>query len=58
MINNVRNFHFNQLDSLFRLKKMANNSRRRLSFVDLAHPQVWHKLLEYTEVTIALAKLS
>ncbi len=37
---------------------MANNTRRRISFVDLAHPQVWHKLLEYTEVTIALSKLS
>jgi hypothetical protein len=37
---------------------MANNTRRRLSFVDFAHPQVWHKLLEYTEVTIDLAKLS
>jgi hypothetical protein len=37
---------------------MANSTRRRLSFVDLSHPQVWHKLLEYTEVTIALTKLS
>ncbi|CAF1352372.1 unnamed protein product [Rotaria sordida] len=36
---------------------MANTTRRRLSFVDLAHPQVWHKLVEYTEVTIAFAKL-
>ncbi|CAF1223630.1 unnamed protein product [Rotaria sp. Silwood1] len=36
---------------------MANATRRRLSFVDLAHPQVWHKLVEYTEVTIAFAKL-
>ncbi|UJR09808.1 hypothetical protein I4U23_014034 [Adineta vaga] len=36
---------------------MANNSRRRLSFVDLSHPQVWNKLLQYTEVTIALTKL-
>jgi hypothetical protein len=37
---------------------MANSARRRLSFVDCAHPQVWHKLLEYTEVTIDLTKLS
>lgn len=37
---------------------MASNTRRRVSFVDFAHPQVWHKLLEYTEVTISLAKLS
>ncbi|CAM4758221.1 unnamed protein product [Rotaria magnacalcarata] len=36
---------------------MASNSRRRLSFVDFSHPQVWHKLVEYTEVTISLAKL-
>ena len=37
---------------------MANSNRRRLSFVDFAHPQVWHKLLEYAEVTIAFTKLS
>ena len=37
---------------------MASNARRRLSFVDLSHPEVWQKLLEYTEVTIALTKLS
>jgi hypothetical protein len=37
---------------------MASSARRRLSFVDLAHPEVWHKLLEYTEATIALTKLS
>ncbi|CAF1684359.1 unnamed protein product, partial [Adineta ricciae] len=36
---------------------MANNTRRRLSFVDMSHPQVWNKLLQYTEVTIALTKL-
>ncbi|CAF4406459.1 unnamed protein product, partial [Rotaria sp. Silwood2] len=36
---------------------MAKATRRRFSFVDLAHPQVWHKLVEYTEVTIAFAKL-
>lgn len=37
---------------------MATNIRRRLSFVDLAHPQVWHKLVEYADVTIAFTKLS
>jgi hypothetical protein len=37
---------------------MANSNRRRLSFVDFAHPQVWHKLIEYAEVTIAFTKLS
>jgi hypothetical protein len=37
---------------------MANNTRRRLSFVDLDHPQVWNKLLEYTQVTLALTELS
>ena len=36
----------------------SNNPRRRLSFVDFAHPQVWHKLIEYSEMTIALTKLS
>ena len=33
-------------------------SRHRASFVDFAHPQVWHKLVEYSEVTITLTKLS
>ncbi|CAF1527991.1 unnamed protein product [Adineta ricciae] len=36
---------------------MAANSRRRLSFVDFAPPQAWHKLIEYTQVTIAFTKL-
>ncbi|CAF3572491.1 unnamed protein product [Rotaria socialis] len=36
---------------------MASNSRRRFSFLDFSHPQVWHKLVEYTEVTISLAQL-
>ncbi|UJR36286.1 hypothetical protein I4U23_029015 [Adineta vaga] len=36
---------------------MANNARRRLSFVDFAPPQAWHKLIEYTQVTIAFSKL-
>ncbi|CAF1008539.1 unnamed protein product [Adineta steineri] len=36
---------------------MASNSRRRLSFVDFAHPQAWHKLIEYAQVTIAFTKL-
>ena len=37
---------------------MANSTRRRLSFVDFAHPQVWHKLIDYAEMTIAFTKLS
>lgn len=37
---------------------MANSNRRRMSFVDFSHPQVWHKLIEYAEVTIAFTKLS
>lgn len=37
---------------------MANPTRRRLSFVDLAHPQVWNKLLQYTQVTLTLTELS
>ncbi|CAF2552651.1 unnamed protein product [Rotaria sp. Silwood2] len=36
---------------------MANSTRRRLSFVDFPDPQVWHKLIEYAEVTIAFTKL-
>ncbi|CAF3809547.1 unnamed protein product [Rotaria magnacalcarata] len=36
---------------------MANSNRRRISFVDFSHPQVWHKLIEYAEVTIAFTKL-
>jgi hypothetical protein len=36
----------------------TNSNRRRLSFIDFAHPQVWHKLLEYSEMTIELTKLS
>lgn len=37
---------------------MANNSRRRLSFVDFTHPQSWQKLIEYADVSISFAKLS
>jgi len=40
------------------IQHMANSNRRRLSFVDFAHPQAWHKLIEYAEVTIAFTKLS
>ncbi|CAF0940712.1 unnamed protein product [Rotaria sordida] len=36
---------------------MASSSRRRLSFVDFPDPQVWHKLIEYAEVTITFTKL-
>ena len=36
----------------------TSSSRRRLSFVDFAHPQVWHKLVEYAEVTITFTQLS
>ncbi|CAF0922143.1 unnamed protein product [Rotaria sp. Silwood1] len=36
---------------------MANSTRRRLSFVDFPDPQVWHKLIEYAEVTITFTKL-
>ncbi len=42
----------------FQIQIMANSNRRRLSFVDFAHPQAWHKLIEYAEVTIAFTKLS
>lgn len=50
--------------TLFQIAHMAasyssnNGSRRRVSFVDFAHPQVWHKLVEYSEATITLTKLS
>jgi hypothetical protein len=51
--------------TLFQIAHMAANSsnnnsssRRRVSFVDFAHPQVWHKLVEYSEATITLTKLS
>lgn len=44
---------------VFQIKSMANSSnRRRLSFVDFTHPQAWHKLIEYTDVTLTFAKLS
>jgi hypothetical protein len=53
----INDFSF-LIRSFFQTRHMANSTRRRLSFVDLAHPQVWHKLLEYNEATVALAKLS
>lgn len=49
----------NELSCIFKYRQMANsNPRNRFSFLDLAHPQFWTMLVEYSELTVTLAKLS
>lgn len=36
----------------------AGHGRRRLSFMDFAHPQLWQQISDYSDMTIAMTKLS